>query len=95
MKKFKIIIEGRNFLIHIEKFSKKMGFYTTRFVEAEDESKAESIALDLIRAELNERDIVLNDFMNPPMLYIEKNEEVLSYNKKEINGKGFTWYPEE
>jgi hypothetical protein len=57
--------------------------------------KPNQLLLILIRAELNERDIVLNDFMNPPMLYIEKNEEVLSYNKKEINGKGFTWYPEE
>lgn len=94
MKKFKIIVEGRNFLINIDKFPKKMGFYTIRFVEADDESKAESVALDLVRVELKERDIILNDFANPPMLYIEQIEEVSSFNKKEIHGKGFTWYPE-
>ena len=92
MKKFKVLIEGRNFVIEENNKCKKYGFFTTRFVQAEDAFHAETIALDLIRNELN--NVVLNEQVDPPMLHVEAINEVASFGGNLVPGTGFSWYIE-
>jgi hypothetical protein len=42
MKKFRVLLEGRNLLINSQEGLKKMGFYTTRFIEAGSPKQAEN-----------------------------------------------------
>lgn len=91
LKKYKVVIEGTNFLIRGEK--SKMGFFTTRFVEAPGEEKAEMIAIDLIKDEL--KDSVVNPKSDSPMLYLDSITEGPFPSDAQIPGKGFSWYIEE
>lgn len=51
MKKFKVFVRGENFLINLDGVEQKMGFYTTRFVEAENEVAAEYAVMDILRSD--------------------------------------------
>jgi hypothetical protein len=46
---FQVMLQGRNFLLDLEGQARRYGFYTTRFVEAEDEAEAERAAVALVR----------------------------------------------
>jgi len=70
----------------------KHGFYTTRYIEASDMSVAETIAVDLIRSELN--DVVLNDRSDPPVMFVKEIEELESFGNRLVPGSGFTWFDE-
>lgn len=41
MKKYRVFVRGENFLMNVDSVNQMLGFYTTRFVEAEDEQAAE------------------------------------------------------
>jgi hypothetical protein len=41
MKKYKVLVRGENFLINLESEDQKFGFYTTAYVEGQDEEQAE------------------------------------------------------
>lgn len=45
MDKYKVLLNGRSFWIDTEGQPKLMGFYTTRFVEAETPEKVEDFAV--------------------------------------------------
>ena len=59
MKRYKVLVEGVNFLIEIDNELIKHGFYTWRCVEAPDPAKAESITMEMLRGEL--KGVVKND----------------------------------
>ena len=90
MQKYNVCVEGTNFKIEIEDAVQKCGFFTTRFVEAMDASSAEQQAMDFIRKEL--QGVVLNDREDPPVMYIDKLEEIPSFDDNEVPGTGFTWF---
>ena len=90
MRKFRVMINGRNFVI--DPSGKKMGFYANRYVEAEGEIKAEYAAVDLIRQEL--RPYVKNDRTDVPMMYLKKIDELEDFEDALIPGKGCIWYSE-
>lgn len=91
-KKFRIYINGINFLIRFEGKLEKHGFFTTRYTEGNNESEAELVAIDLIRDELKE--IVLNQKSDPPVLNVQETVELESFENVDIPGRGFTWYEE-
>ncbi|HID69598.1 MAG TPA: hypothetical protein EYP35_03860 [Desulfobacterales bacterium] len=93
MQKYNVFIEGTNFKIEIENTVQKCGFFTTRFVEANDPPSAEKQAMDFVREELQE--IVLNDRENPPVMYIEKLDEIKTFGDNEVPGTGFTWFKDD
>lgn len=92
-RKYRISVEGKNFKIRLEKVVQQLGFYTTRFIIAENEAVACETALDLIRNELKE--IVLNEPSDPPMMFIEETVELDSFGDNMVPGKGFTWFEED
>ncbi len=90
MRKFKLVIEGDNFEILLDGKVGKYGFFTTRFVESKDSKEAETLAMKLIRDELES--IVLNDSSDPPVMYVEDNYEIDNLGNNLVSGSGFTWF---
>lgn len=93
MNKYNVTVEGSNFLINIEKIDQKYGFFTTRFINAENSLSAEKKALDYIRNEL--KDIVLNEQSDPPMMFLDKIEKAETFGDQKTPGSGFTWFKDE
>jgi hypothetical protein len=93
MKKFKVVIEGGNFEILLDGKVGKHGFFTTRFVESKDSKGAETLAMSLIRDQLES--IVLNDRSDPPIMYVEENYEIDNFGDNLVPGSGFTWFRSE
>ncbi len=95
MKKFRVMLEGRNFLINSDEGPMKMGFYTTRFIEAESSKEAENLSVELIKNDANLKETVLNDQADPPMIYLESLDELSSFGDNAVPGSGYTFYLEE
>ena len=69
MTTYLVRLNGQNFLIDRDGGPRKMRFYSTRLVEAEDPKQAEILALDFIRNDTRLQDTVLTDVSDPPMIY--------------------------
>jgi len=93
MKKYKLYIEGKNILIDIDDQVGKHGFFTTRFIKAQDTKDAEKIALQLIRDEL--KSVVLNGRSDPPTFLFQEINEIDSFGDYLVPGAGFTWFDSE
>jgi hypothetical protein len=65
MKKYKVFLNGKNFWIKADGHPKKMGFYTTRFVEADTPESAENLAVELVRKDAGLRKAVKNEKVRP------------------------------
>ena len=94
MGKFKVLINGANFLLDLEGREQKVGFYATRFVEAATADEAESAAVELLRADEWLKNSTLNEKTDSPMLYVEEIIEVSRRKKDEDVNTGFTFYTE-
>jgi hypothetical protein len=92
MKSFRVLIRGENFFLKTEGAVKRFGFYTTRYLEAADESEAESRVIDSLRQEGRLREIVANDLSNPPMLFAEEIIEISSLESVENRMPGLAFY---
>ncbi|MFQ5464548.1 MAG: hypothetical protein ACE5EI_01335 [Thermodesulfobacteriota bacterium] len=95
MRKFEVCIRGRNFLIKRDGKVKRTGFYSARFVEADDMSVAVGLAMDSLRDAL--ADVVVNDPSDPPVMNVEDVEEVYFFEEnmligeRVVPGNGFLW----
>jgi len=76
MTTYLVRLNGQNFLIDRDGGPRKMRFYSTRLVEAEDPKQAEILALDFIRNDTRLQDTVLTDVSDPPMIYLESVKEI-------------------
>lgn len=92
-KKFRILVEGQNYTFISNNTREKFGFFTTRFVEADNSSEAEDIVLQLINDELKQ--IAWNDLNDPPVISIDEIEIISSFENIDVPGFGFTFYKEE
>lgn len=74
--------------------TERLGFFTTRCVEAVNADAAGELALKLVADELRERKIIQNPASNPPTLTIA---EVRNLAPSELtpSTKGFSFFPEE
>ena len=95
MKKYRVFLQGKNFLLNIDDKTEKIGFYTTRFVEANDELEAENKSVELIRNDPQLRQLVLNEKDDPPTIYQEDIEELSDFDGIKTPGAGYTFYPED
>ena len=95
MRKFRVFIEGRNFLIAGPDGEAKHGFYTARFVEAPDSEAAEEIAIEQLQGRDSLHEMVRNHDDDPPMLYATEIEEIEAFEGKWSPGdQGNIWYEE-
>ena len=94
MAKYKIEINGANFLIDMEGRSAKHGFFTIRFVEAPDAAAAENAAVQMIRDTQRLRDLVRNAPDDPPIMDVIGITEMESFDVIENLEPGFMWFEE-
>ena len=77
MKLFRCLIEGVNFPLEFEGEPALVGFYTSRFVRAENPEQAELLALELLRAD-PKLDVPSSKRTKETMVYFEEIEEISS-----------------
>jgi hypothetical protein len=75
MPHFRVQLKGLNFWLPIEGQPKRVGFYTTRFVKADDEDQAEMKAVKLLGDDPKLHG-VLNERGDPPEIIIEEIDQV-------------------
>jgi hypothetical protein len=77
MRKYRVVLNGANFLLQIGDSPERHGFYTTRYLEAENPEAAELVALELVRTDEKLRGSTMNERTDSPMIYLD--EIVLSF----------------
>ncbi len=78
----------------VDRQPKRMGFYTTRFVEADLPDEGETLAVQLIREDSKLRKIVHNKKSDPPMIYLEGIALLKSFKGIKLPGTGYMFYEE-
>ena len=71
MKKYRLLINGRNFLIEIDGKPQKQGFYQNFFIEATSPKQAELIVTSRLWHDKALKKITLNKEKNPPKIKLE------------------------
>ena len=97
MKKYRVLLNGRNFILETgDDGPKKHGFFTTRWVKANDEVEAENSAVEMIRQCSKLRSAVLNEKDDPPRIFLEEIyiAGAFEYFRRKP-GKGYVFYPED
>jgi hypothetical protein len=94
MPAYRVMIDGRNFLIEMDGRVAKYGFFTTRIVESPDPVAAEHAAVKMIRETQRLRDLVRNDPGDPPVMDVTSIVELESEEGIENREPGFVWYEE-
>lgn len=97
MNKYRVMVVGGNVAMVSRRWFRRRrenyGFYTTRFVVAEDEAGAEALAIALVRAELQEQKWPA--FQGDTILVRrEEIEELSSFGDSLVPGRGFAFFPE-
>ncbi len=93
LKKFQVRLHGENFLLaRVGGAPRVFGFYTTRWVEAQDPEAAEIAAVELVRSDPALVGNVRNPRDNSPMIYLESLREIPSFEGVNPPGTGFTFY---
>ena len=94
MKKYKVMIEGRNFLINVDGKNQKLGFYTTRWVEANNEHDAERFAIEIIRNDPKLNSNTLNKKTDPPLMHASEVKDIGLFEGDEPT-PGYVFFPED
>jgi hypothetical protein len=94
-KKYKILVNGQNFLLEMDDSKTKMGFYTTIYLEASNPDEAEFAAADLLRVDAKLRPLALNAPNDPPAMLVEEIVELQSFDGCKLPRTGFTFYKED
>lgn len=74
--KYRVLINGQNFLLKIEGTLQKTGFYATRFVETQNEYEAETLAIEEVRRDPKLSAAVANQPDDSPVLHVDEVEKV-------------------
>jgi len=91
MKHFRVFLRGANFLLTFDGQQTRMGFYTTRFVQANNPEGAELLAVDLLRSDKTLRRAA-NLKTDPPMIFADEIAEVAADDVPDVSS-GFTFFP--
>ena len=89
---YRLLLNGENFWLNMEGRPRRMGFLTTRFVEAKTPDEAELAAVDLLRSEGRLKP--LNDPSDSPRVFATEIEEVEKVDIPPVV-RGFTFFPDE
>lgn len=93
MKYYQVVLNGENFLIRLEGKKTLMGFYTTKFVEAESAKEAELKAVGVLKQDEDLLNLTLNrggDIYITPTIYLDTIYEIKESSMEGDQGK--SWY---
>jgi hypothetical protein len=91
MPKYCVLVKGQNYLINLTGKVEKSGFYVNRFVEADDEVQAESIACDMIHNDPELSKMMLNGDDDKPTVRVVETREIAELQSQH----GFSFYREQ
>jgi hypothetical protein len=94
MKKYKVTLDGQNFEIEFDGKVQRLGFFTTRWVEAVDSKEAELKAVELVKNDELLAKSICNKKDNPPMIYLSELLEMDSFDNINVPGGGYSFYPD-
>lgn len=93
MPKWRVLLNGQNFLMDVDGQLTKLGFYANRYVEAESSELAELAAVQCVRED-ETFDSVRNEKSDSPMIFAEEIEEIMP-DSDETAGAGYTFYQDD
>jgi hypothetical protein len=95
MKKYRVMLEGQNFLIEMDGKVGKYEFYQTFFLEAGSPAEAENAAVQKVRTNPDLRSAVRNSKDDAPTMHLEEIEEIQKFPKGTRRATGRAWYSED
>ena len=87
---YRCLIRGENFPGKLIGKRRPIGFYTTRYIDAQSPEHAEMLAVDLLRND-EDLDVPPEHRTQDAKVYFEKIEEVPAETERRPN-KGFTFF---
>jgi hypothetical protein len=94
MPKYRVLVEGKNFVLEVDGKRRRYGFYQTVFVESADPRQAELDAVAVVRGSEELSKLVCNRSDDPPRLHLEKIEEIGKEKNLPTQTSGRILYPE-
>jgi hypothetical protein len=94
MKKYHLLMNGRNFLVDMDGKIAKRGFLQNFFLEAKSPAEAETLAVQKIRGNEDLRAITRNPKDDPPVIVLDEMSELESFDGVEAMESGKAWYQE-
>lgn len=95
MPKYRVTINGRNYLIPVDEDVKRMGFYKTYFLEAENPADAENSAVQRIIDDPKWNGKIHNTEDDRPMMFLESIAEIETFHEVPSREQGYVLYPED
>lgn len=96
MSYFQVLLEGENFFIELNGKEELLGFFTTRWVKADDQKQAELKAVELVKNDQHLHNLVKlpEGESLSPMIYLSEICKVnwFTYIKRKP-GAGYSFYP--
>ena len=92
--RYRILINGRGFLIEDDDGLSKYGFFQVHWIEAASKDAAEKIALERVRANSSLRSSCRNAADDPPTLCIDEILEVPTEEGQEEMASGLAFFLE-
>ena len=89
--KFGVRLRGENFEITYEGESVNFGFLTTRFVKADNQDAAKSIAVEMVRKDKRLVDALLQNRKYEPKVYLEEIWQEKWWRR--VGGHGYCFFP--
>ena len=93
-KNFRVLINGQNLSIDLEGTVRKVGFYTTRLVEADTPEEAKASSIDLMRTDARLLTLMRNAPDDPPVFLIDEISEPID-ELDQVSDTGFSFYRED
>ena len=95
MNKYRLLMNGTNFLIDVDGKPEKHGFYQSIFVEAKSPKEAELIAIDQIMNSDELKRVIQNSNGDPPKVILDEISEIESITGSDKTMEmGRTFYKE-
>ncbi len=93
MPKFKVLVEGRNFLLEMDGDRIRHGFHVWLTVEANDRTGAACAALEGLQK--LPKTASLNEPGDPPKMQVKEIRESKWFEGLRPHTTGFIWFPDE
>jgi len=95
MRKYRVLLQGHNFLCLVNGRQQRLGFYSHIFVEAPDKATAEQRAVEVLQQDAELQGKVLNGRDNPPSMSVEEIEALESFDGYTLPRTGLAFFPED
>jgi hypothetical protein len=95
MKKYRVMLEGRNFLIEMDGEAGKYGFFQNFFIESESPAEAENAAVQKVRKNADLLAATMNSKDDPPAIHLEAIDEMQEFPEGVRPESGIGWYSED